>query len=297
MALEKQVREATRHGKAALALSGGIDSAILAKFMPKGSTAYTFKCIVPGVKVTDETYTAAKYAEKCKLNHKVVEIYWEDMEVFAPVLMKHKGAPIHSIECQIYKAALQAKRDGFDTLIFGESSDVLYGGMSQLLSRDWTFGEFVNRYSYCLPYYVLKEHELVLSPYIEYENNGYVDVHGFNSHVFYKESINSYENACRTAGIYTCMPFSKTILDTPLDYNKVRSGQNKYLVREIFNRLYPTFEIPPKTPMPRPMNEWLKEWNGPHRHEFWPNCHVNMSGDQKWLIWVLEKYLDIFDIY
>ena len=33
--------------KIALALSGGIDSAILAKFMPEGSVAYTFKCIVP----------------------------------------------------------------------------------------------------------------------------------------------------------------------------------------------------------------------------------------------------------
>ncbi len=29
-------------------LSGGVDSAILAKFMPKGSTAYTFRCVVRG---------------------------------------------------------------------------------------------------------------------------------------------------------------------------------------------------------------------------------------------------------
>lgn len=43
--LRKRVSEATADGKAALALSGGIDSAVLAKFMPKGSTAYTFKCI------------------------------------------------------------------------------------------------------------------------------------------------------------------------------------------------------------------------------------------------------------
>ena len=48
--LRAQVKAATRDGKAALALSGGIDSAILAKFMPEGSAAYTFRFVVPGKK-------------------------------------------------------------------------------------------------------------------------------------------------------------------------------------------------------------------------------------------------------
>ena len=114
-------------------MSGGIDSAIIAKYMPKGSTAYTFKCVVPGTEVTDESAQAAKYAKECGLKHKVIEIYWEDFVRFAPELMKHKGAPIHSIEVQIYKAALKAKEEGFERLIFGESSDVSYGGLSCLL--------------------------------------------------------------------------------------------------------------------------------------------------------------------
>lgn len=37
--------------------------------------------------------------------------------------MRHKKAPIHSIEVQIYKADLQAKADGIDTIIFGEAAD------------------------------------------------------------------------------------------------------------------------------------------------------------------------------
>ena len=77
-ALRKGIEEATADGKAALALSGGIDSAILAKFMPKGSVAYTFKCVVPGIQVTDETLAAAKYAQECGLEHRIVEIYWDD---------------------------------------------------------------------------------------------------------------------------------------------------------------------------------------------------------------------------
>lgn len=91
--LKVMVAEATADGKAAVALSGGIDSAILAKFMPKGSTAYTFKCVVPGVAVTDETEIAATYAKICGLEHKIVEIYWDDVLDSAPILMKHNQIP------------------------------------------------------------------------------------------------------------------------------------------------------------------------------------------------------------
>ena len=56
--LSKRIGKVSKD-KTALALSGGIDSAILAKFMPRGSVAYTFKCVVPGVKVTDEVPAAA----------------------------------------------------------------------------------------------------------------------------------------------------------------------------------------------------------------------------------------------
>lgn len=293
--LKVKVENICKEHKAALCLSGGIDSAILAKFMPEGSVAYTFKCVVPGMQVTDETPQAAKYAKECGLKHKIIEIYWEDFENLAPVLMQHKGAPIHSIEVQIYKAALQAKEEGFDALIFGESADCLYGGMSNILSRDWTFGEFVDRYSYVKPYYVLTESEMVLEPCKNWYKDGFVDVHGFYSNVFFAESMNSYNNACSTLQISAKMPFSETFLAEPLDLPRIRAGENKYLVREVFKKLYKDFEIPPKLPMPRPMNEWLKNWEGPTRKEFIPHCTDNMTGDQKWLVWSLEKFLDIYD--
>ena len=155
--LKSEVEKACANGKAALALSGGIDSAILAKFMPRGSVAYIFKCVVPGIEVVDESPAAARYANECGLEHRIVEIYWEDMEKIAPELMIHKGTPIHSIEVQICKAARKAKEDGFDTLIFGESSDVNFGGQDGLLSRDWTVPEYIERYSYILPYKAVKE--------------------------------------------------------------------------------------------------------------------------------------------
>lgn len=293
--LRSEVEKTCKNGRAALALSGGIDSAILAKFMPKGSVAYTFKCIVPGVSVIDESITARKYAEECGLEHRIVEILWEDMEKLSPVLMQHKGAPIHSIEVQICKAAIQAKLDGFDTLVFGESSDVNFGGQDGLLSKDWTVPEYIERYSYLLPYKALKESEIISEPFLRYSNHGLIDAHEFNRHTYYIESMGSYLNATEVAEITLSAPFSKTYMDVPLDYNRIRNGENKYLVREVFQRLYPDFEIPKKIPMPRPMNEWLKSWKGPIRDEFWPQCADNLNGDQKWLLWSLETFLNMID--
>lgn len=293
--IREQIENWTSDGKAALALSGGIDSAIIAKFMPKGSKAYTFQCVVPGMEVTNEVPQAAKYAKECGLNHEVIEIYWEDMEQYAPILMRHKGAPIHSIEVQIYKAALKAKEDGFERLIFGESSDVSYGGLSNLMSKDWTYGEFVDRYTYLKPYYVLKDCMMIEEPYKRFEENGYIDAHEFCRNFFLEEGMGSYVNACETAGISVKTPYIYTELAEPLDYQRIRSGENKYLVREVFNRLYAGYVVPDKLPMPRAVNEWLRDWKGPERDEFYPNCVNNLTGDQKWLVYALEMFLNMLD--
>ena len=278
-------------GRAALALSGGIDSAILAKFMPKGSVAYTFKCVVPGIKVTDETPAAARYARECGLEHRIVEVYWQDFEKYADVLMRHKHAPIHSIEVQIYKACLQAKADGFDTLIFGEAADAVYGGLSGLLSRDWPAGEFIQRYSFVMPHLAVREPEYPIGMFRAWERDGHIDPHDFVSHVFIEESVASYINPARASGVSLVLPYPETYLAAPMDYVRIRSGENKYLIREVFQKLYPGFPIPEKTPMPRPMNEWLRDWTGPEDDRFWPGCTQGLTGDQKWMLWSLDHYL------
>lgn len=296
VSLKRQVEEMTADGKAALALSGGIDSAVLAKYMPRGSKAYTFKCIVPGIKVTDESIQAAKYAKECGLEHEVVEIYWEDMATYAPLLMKHKGAPIHSIEVQIYKAALKAKQDGFTKFIFGETADIKYGGLNGLLSRDWTLQEYIDRFSYLLPDKVLKETCCDLSPFYDcLKANGEIDVHKHLCKWDIIESLGSYTNACALADIEFAAPFSRTFLDVPLDLARIRRGENKYLIREIFEREYDGWDIPTKIPMPRPTNEWFADWTGPVRDEFKPDCVSGLTGDQKWLMWALERYLDMIE--
>lgn len=295
--LKADMAERTAGKKCALALSGGIDSAILLRLVPEGTVAYTFKCVVPGMDVTDESGAAAAYLRYARpeLEHKIVPVYWEDYEACTPEILRHKGEPTHSIEVQIYKAARQARMDGCDMFIFGETADCIYGGHSQLLSRDWTIGDFADRWSFLMPYRVLRDYEMVTQPYEWYEKDGYIDVPRFLTAFESEPSLNFYQNACALAGIELYAPYSGTIMGVPLDLERVRRGENKYIVREVFSRLYPGFSIPAKTPMPRPMNEWFRDWKGPTRPEFWPHCTDGMTGDQKWLVWVLEQYLNLID--
>ena len=65
--------------------------------------------------------------------------------------MARKWAPVHSIEPQIYKAAIRAKKDGVKMILVGESADLIFGGMDQLISKDWSFDDFVNRYTFLMP--------------------------------------------------------------------------------------------------------------------------------------------------
>ena len=94
-----------------------VASAILAKYVPADTPTYTFHCVAPGA--LDETAQARRYAEDCGLNNKVIDITWDDVLNNADVLMRHKGAPVHSIGAQIYAAALQARADGVTHLLFG----------------------------------------------------------------------------------------------------------------------------------------------------------------------------------
>lgn len=295
LALKKIVSISCQDGNSALALSGGIDSAILAKLVPAGTKAYTFRCIVPGKEVVDESVAARKWAQLNHLDHEVVDIYWEDVKSAADACMRHKGGPIHSIEAQIYIAARKAAENGIRKLIFGENADIIYGGMDGLLAKDWLYSEFVDRYTYVMPYRVLRDPIMPLEPYAVFEKDGHIDGHDFINTYFRQEALGTYTNACAAAGIEFVGPYSETVLDAPIDYARIRAGDTKYIIRELFRALYPDVELPEKIPMPRPVNEWFAGWGGPQRPEFIPHCTDNMSGDQRWMVWCLERYLNMIE--
>ncbi|WP_302368605.1 asparagine synthase-related protein [Brachyspira aalborgi] len=296
--IEKAIKEIVEReyiqNKTAILLSGGMDSAILASYMPKGTKAYTLKCISDNA--IDETNQAKKYTEKYDLEHKIIEITWDDYLNLTPKLMKYDGVPIHSIEPQLLKAANMLKKTGLEKIFTGASSDFIFGGYDKLLSKDWTYIDFIKRYTFVDPNLVLKEPISMENIFLPYKNGSNIDFLEFMQNVSLNELHTSYINAFSCGNIKYIDPYSYMFMKEPLDLHKIRSGQSKYLIRELFKKRYPEIEVPEKIPLPRSVNDWLKNWEGPKRKEFKDDININnFTGDQKWLIFCLELFLNLHD--
>ena len=296
--IDKAIREILEKeyipNKTAILLSGGMDSAILASYMPRGTKAYTFKCISDNA--IDETNQARKYADVYELDHKIIEIRWEDYLELIPVLMKFDGVPFHSIEPQLLKAAYIAKKDGIEKLITGASSDLIFGGMDKLLSKDWTFDEFVKRYTFVDPYLVLKEPVSMLDIYNRYKTGNNIDFISFLQDISLDELNTSYVNSFNCGNISYVDPYSYMYMTEEIDLNRVRNGESKYLIRELFKKRYPNIDVPEKIPLPRSVNDWFRNWEGPKRKEFRDDINIEeFTGDQKWLMFCLEYFLNLYD--
>ena len=82
----------------------------------------------------------------------------------------------------------------------------------------------------------------------------------------------------------------------PLDLYRIRTGDSKYLIRDLFRLKYPEMEVPTKLPMPRPVDEYFKTWEGPTRPEFKSDLDMSrFNGNQKWLLFCLEQFLNLMD--
>lgn len=276
-----------------LMLSGGMDSACLAAYM-SGCDAYTFR-FLDGTIYRDELQRAELFAETYGLKLHHVDINWQAIEPHVDAVLKNKCAPVHSIEPQLVVAANQAKADGVDCLIVGESSDLIFGGMDKLLSRDWTFDDFARRYMFTDPAKVLAEPVDVSYLFERYRRGDKIDFLRFMDEVFSVESSGSYMNAFETAGIDYFDPYANLQMSEPLDLNRVRNGESKYLIRELFRKKYPNLPVPEKVPMPRPVDFYFDDWQ-PTRREFKPNLDMkNFTGNQKWQMWCLERFLNLFE--
>lgn len=298
--LEKALRDyisglfSEKQGKTALMLSGGIDSAMLAALVPKDTKCYTFRSNIPGT--TDESPFAKEYAEANGLEHEVIDIDWQDFVDHTPKLMRRKGAPIHSITAQIYKAAAVARDAGFTNVLFGESADSLFGGLDELFGTKRSLEQFTERYSFVDPRMVLKEGRMNYEPFERHTIDETVNTQRFMRDIFFRESSDSYDVACSEAGVHFRSPFSKMIVDIELDIDRIASGDSKYIIREVYNRLYPNAKPRKKTPMPRAVDEYMQDWSGPQRPEFLNDIDINeFTGDQKWYIFCLEWYLNMID--
>lgn len=278
--------------KKGILLSGGMDSAIVASYL-RGSDAYTFR-FLGGEFQKEELARAEYYAKYYGLNLHYVDITWDTVISHLDACMIAKCAPVHSIEPQILQAALQAKADGIEMMFVGESSDLIFGGMDGLLAKDWTFDEFMNRYIFTKPEDVLVEPESMQYLFERYRQGEMIDFLTFMDDVFSIESSSSYLNAFTVAGMPYYDPYARLKMAEELDLNRVRNGEPKYLIRGLMSKKYPEIPVPNKVPMPRPVDAYFKNWEGPTRPEFRKDIDMSMfTGNQKWQMYCLEKFLDM----
>ena len=293
--VKKQVEELRSNHKLGILLSGGMDSAIVASYMP-GCDAYTFR-FLGGEMQKDELARAEYYAKHYGLNLHYVDIDWNTVEAHLDACLKAKGAPVHSIEPQILQGALQAKADGVDMMMVGESSDLVFGGMDQLLSKDWTFDEFVARYTFLQPAVALKDPVEMTYLFERYrQDGGKIDFLRFMDDVFSIESSSSYLNAFGVAGLSYYDPYCRLKMADPLDLGRVRNGEPKYLIRGLMAMRYPEIPVPNKIPMPRPVDAYFKDWKGVSRPEFRTDIdYGRLTGNQKWQLYCLERFLNMHE--
>lgn len=292
----RNVFRSIAHEKVGMLLSGGMDSSILASYMPEGSDAYTFR-FLGGSYQKDELERAEFYAKYYHLNLHYVDIDWNTVEQNVDKLMAHKGAPVHSIEPQLYVAAKQAQKDGITMLVIGDAADYVFGGMDGLLSKNWSFDEYVKRSVYVDPTEVLKEPYDMNYLFERYRlGRNSIDYLRFYDEVVTDESYASYENAFETAEMDFIDPYELLKMAKPLDLGRIRNGDTKYLIRDLFRMKYPETAVPLKQPMPRPVDEYFANWEGPKRKEFRDDIDMKKySGNQKWLLYCLERFLNNYD--
>ena len=294
-ALKKNIETATANAhKPGIFLSGGMDSSILASYLP-GIDAYTFR-FLGGNYQQNELNRAELFAKHNHMTLHYVDIDWNTVVSNLKNVMISKGGPVHSIEPQICQGALQAKADGVDLMIIGDASDYIFGGMDQLLSKDWSFDDFVKRYIYVDPFEVLIEPVSLKYVFERYRRVDGIDFVEILEKLATQESYGSYDNAFVTAGMPYVDPYERLKMADPLDLKRIRNGESKYLIRELFKMRYPSIPIPEKIPMPRPVDTYFADWKGPARTEFRSDIDISKyTGNQKWLMWCLEQFLNMID--
>lgn len=292
----KRVFSTVKDKRLGILLSGGMDSACLATYMPEGSDAYTFR-FLNGKYDPEELHRAEAFAKECKLNLHYVDIDFDAIKEALLPVMESKNAPVHSIEPQLYIAAKQAQKDGVEMLVIGDAADYVFYGMDGLLSRDWTFDDYYKRAIYIEPSEVLANPKDIKYLFERYrKDNNMIDFVGFYDKSITEESYGSYDNAFHAANMPYIDPYEKMKLKEPVDLSRVRSGDSKYYVRALFRMKYTNIPLPEKHPMPRPVDEYFKNWEGPKRKEFRTDIDMSKySGNQKWLLWCLEQFLNEYD--
>ncbi len=95
--------------------------------------------------------------------------------------------------------------------------------MDRLLSKDWTYDEWIERYTFVNPSDVLKKFVSMDSVYAKYKKEeNKIDYINFMNEIFSMSSTGAYINAFRCAGIKYYDPYAYMKMAEPLNLQRVR---------------------------------------------------------------------------
>lgn len=292
--ISKKITGKYNNNEIGILISSGIDSATVAKNIPKGSTAIyaTYK----EREKDPEIEMVKKYCKINDLNLVIVEVSWRDYEKNIDYLMNLKKNPIHPCEIPVYMCCLKAKEMGIKILFSGWGADTHFGGMDKLLSKNWTLEEFKNRYEYCPR--INEKNEKLDKLYEKFMDSKYIRTNEFLTYNYHIMTIKSFFYLPEICGLIHVPLWGYIGLNHKLDLERVRKGESKYIIREAFEILYKTDDlgITEKIPFTRPTDIYMKEHFNEIKYIKILNEYIKKNTDlksqQKWMVYILNRFLN-----
>ena len=231
--VQKEIDQLGSKGaKIGLLLSGGMDSAILAAFLPPGSVAYTFD-YGEGDEYC-EYDVASKYVREGVI-HKKVSIGRDEFFSAAKELTALKQEPVVPHDPAIFIGCQKAKEDGVTHLMTGVGADGRLGGFAHFYKSS-NFDDFIKVLykQFVRPGKVLKspvDVKYLLTPYV---SDGVVDVQRYLLEMG-TEGTAVYDtikaSGINPVNLYTDMTYAGSFSQS--------EGLGKGLIKEAFLNLYP----------------------------------------------------------
>ncbi|MGR3677143.1 MAG: asparagine synthase-related protein [Paracoccaceae bacterium] len=281
-------RFAETEGRIGIMLSGGMDSALLASFLPKGSIAYTLDYN----KVADRFHEfdlAAEFVPE-GIEHKKVTVTSDAYHEMCRKLTHLKKAPTVPHDPSVGITAEAAVKDGITHMVTGAGADGHFAGFAHLYKdpsfagvRDTLAKQFV------LPSKVLKDPAPTDWVLGHFSIDGIVDVRTF------LEEIGTEGTAVRdtmiACGLVPLFPLTEMIYTGP--YEITRRG-GKHPIVDLFKLIYDGRRPNPKLALPVPYGPFMRNYT-PRRPEFLPEGVAALTAKQQYQIYALELYMDMRD--
>lgn len=268
-------------GKIGVLLSSGRDSLILAALVPKGTKTYTAR--LSGRR--DESALAARMSDRLGLEHTIIEMSKEDYDPDQELFQQH---PL--LCCPwVNKIARQAKRDGIDTLITGTGTLGGFGEQAKLVDLSRNPKKFLSLRAKQQPEKILREPYPLTKLCSQYIKGGRIDVVYFMGLGRGETPVT--EMSMAVEGVRAEAPYHGIIVK--FDLNRAKK-EGKYLLGELYERLYDEPAPPKRVPALTDHAAWLEGWR-PSHPRFRDDIDLTGMGIKLWQLYKLEHHWRLND--